>query len=230
MSYVRVIAAMVLGLGVSACASVDTPTRNAPYNALPAAISAPAPSYEMVGFEVSVPRTLRASEANMFYPGGDIVWRGEGYGDRHQQVKAILEESVRLGAGPLNGTTPVEVKIEVQRFHALTEKTRYTVGGIHSLAFTMTITDPQSGVVLRGPKPIHANLVGYGGQKAVAAEARGLTQKYRITQHLARVIREELTKAEGFVGPARGATQTVRPLEPIGKQLAAQDGVVPQQG
>ncbi|MBO9477531.1 hypothetical protein J7382_08305 [Shimia sp. R11_0] len=221
MTLVRVIAAMVLGLGVSACASVETASRNLPYEAAPSGLVAPAPSYQLAGFDVSVPKTLVVSESNMYYPGGDIVWRGEAYGDRHEQVQAIFEESLRLGAGPLDGIKPVKVEIEVTRFHALTEKTRYTVGGVHSISFTMTIIDPDTGVVLRGPKPIKASLVGYGGQKAVVAESRGLTQKYRITQHLARVVREELTKAEGFVAPERGVTQSIRPLEPIGTQLTA---------
>ncbi|MBO9402020.1 DUF6778 family protein [Shimia sp. R9_3] len=222
MSMKRVFAAMVLGLGVSACASVDTASRNAPFDVPPTEIAAPAPSYQMASFEVSVPRRLRVSEANMYYPGGDIVWRGDGYGDRYKQVQAIFEEGLRIGGGPLEGARSVSVQIEVTRFHALTEKTRYTVGGVHSIEFVMTIVDAQTGTVLRGPKPIKASLVGYGGQKAVAAEARGLTQKYRITQHLAYVLREELTKAEGFVPPSRGATKTITPLSPVGGEQVAQ--------
>ncbi|MBO9472629.1 hypothetical protein J7413_03680 [Shimia sp. R10_1] len=221
MSLMRVVAAMVLGLGVSACASVDTASRNAPFDVASTEIAAPAPSYQMAGFEVTVPRSLRVSEANTYYPGGDIVWRGDAYGDRYEQVKAMFEEGVRLGGGPLVGARPVHVQIEVSRFHALTEKTRYSVGGVHAIEFTMTIVDAQSGAVLRGPKPIKASLTGYGGQKALAAEARGLTQKYRITHHLAYVVREELTKAQGFVGPSRGASKTVQPLAPIGTEASA---------
>ncbi len=221
MSMIKVIAAMVLGLSVSACASVDTASRNAPFDAPVSDIAAPAPSYALEGFTVSVPQTLKVSEANLYYPNGDIVWRGEARGNRYQQVQAIFEEGVRLGAGPLNGAMPVQVEIEVTRFHALTEKTRYSVGGVHSIEFIMTIVDPETGTVLRGPKPIQAHLLGYGGQKAIEAENRGLTQKYRITQHLAHVVRKELTTAEGFVPPKRGATQRIVPLEPIGTQLAS---------
>ena len=37
-----------------------------------------------------------------------------------------------------------------------------------------------------------------GGQAAVRAEQAGLTQKKRITEHLANVIRSELTSPEGY--------------------------------
>ncbi len=221
MSMGKVFAALIMALGASACASVDTASRNAPFDTVPTDMAAPAPSYALESFAVSVPTTLKVSEANLYYPPGDIVWRGEARGNRYEQVKAIFDDSVHLGARSLDGAMPVRVEIEVTRFHALTEKTRYSVGGVHSIEFVMTIIEPQSGTVLRGPKPIKASLVGYGGQMAFDAEARGLTQKYRITQHLARVVRDELTKAEGFVAPQRGVTQRIQPLEPMNTALAA---------
>ena len=69
--------------------------------------------------------------------------------------------------------------------------------------------------MLRGPKEIKADLVGYGGAKALQAEARGLTQKYRITQHLARVVRDEMSLPEGFLPPPNGVTARVTPLTPV---------------
>ncbi|WP_299424542.1 DUF6778 family protein [uncultured Shimia sp.] len=221
MSMGKIIAALVLAIGASACATVDTASRNAPYDTVPTDMAAPAPSYALESFDVSVPTSLKVSEANLYYPPGDIVWRGDARGNRYEQVKAIFDESVRLGTRSLDGAMPVRVEIEVTRFHALTEKTRYTVGGVHSIEFVMTIIEPQSGAVLRGPKPIKASLVGYGGQMAFEAEARGLTQKYRITQHLARVVHDELTKAEGFVAPQRGVTQRIQPLAPAAVEVAA---------
>lgn len=215
MKHVRVIAAMVLGLGVAACGSVDTATRNAPYENAPASSAASAPSFKLAGFNVSVPTTLKVSEANSYLPSGDIVWRGDVYGNRYKQVQAIFEESIRLGGGTLAGEIPVNVEIEVTRFHALSEKTRYSIGGVHAIDFVMTITDPVTGAVLRGPKEIKADLVGYGGDKALQAEARGLTQKFRITQHLARVVLEEMSLARGFVPPQGGVTAQVVPLTPV---------------
>lgn len=206
---------MALGLGLSACASVDTATRNAPLDHTATEMAAPAPSFRLAGFDVNVPLSLKVSEANSYYPGGDIVWRGDVYGNRYEQVTALFEDAVQLGGGSLDGAMPVVVEIEVQRFHALTEKTRYSVGGIHSIEFTMTIRDPLTGAVIRGPREIKADLVGYGGSKALQAEARGLTQKYRITQHLAKVVRDEMSLATGWVAPSNGVTARIVPLTPV---------------
>ncbi|PSL20502.1 DUF6778 family protein [Shimia abyssi] len=215
MKHVRMIAALTLGLGISACASVDTATRNAPFESTPSEIAAPAPSFHLAEMNVSVPTTLKVSEANRFLPNADIVWRGEAYGNRYDQVKSIFEDSVALGGGTLDGVLPVNVEIVVTKFHALTEKTRYSVGGVHGIEFVMTTRDPLTGAVLRGPKHIVADLVGYGGSKALQAEARGLTQKYRITQHLARVVRDEMSLPEGFLPPPNGVTARVVPLSPV---------------
>ena len=126
-----------------------------------------------------------------------------------------IENAIEIGARPLEGALPVVVEIEVKRFHALTEKTRYSVGGIHSIEFVMTIRDPLTGAVVRGPREIKADLVGYGGSKALQAEARGLTQKYRITQHLAKVVRDEMSLATGWVKPQGGVTARIQPLSPV---------------
>ncbi|SFK56914.1 DUF6778 family protein [Shimia haliotis] len=215
MKRVRLIAAMVLGMSAAACSSVDTASRNAPYETVPAQAVAPAPSFQLAGMNVVVPTTLKVSERNSYYPGGDIVWRGDAYGNRYEQVKSIFEDAVVLGGTQVQGEIPVNVNIELKRFHALTEKTRYSVGGVHAIEFVMIITDPVTGAVLRGPKEIKASLVGYGGEKALQAEARGLTQKYRITQHLARVVMDEMTKPQGFVAPKGGVTAQVVPLGPV---------------
>ncbi len=214
MKHVRIIVVMMLGLGVTACGNLDTATRNAAFESTPNEILAQPFSISLAEMDVRVPSTLRVSEANRFLPGGDIVWRGDAYGNRYDQVKAIFEESVALGAEPLNGLMPTKVEIEVKRFHALTEKTRYSIGGIHSIEFVMTIIDPVTGIVLRGPKEIKADLLGYGGSKALQAEARGLTQKFRITQHLARVIRDEMSLPQGFLAPPGGVTKRVTPMLP----------------
>lgn len=208
---------MILGAGLSACGSVETATRNAPLENIPSEMVAPAPSFSLAGYNVVVPETLKVSEANSYYPGGDIVWRGDPYGNRYEQVGAIFEEAINLGAGDLSGAMDVVVDIEIKRFHALTEKTRYSVGGIHSIEFVMTIRDPATGAIIRGPRDIKADLVGYGGARAIQAESQGLTQKFRITHHLARVIQDEMTLATGWVSPKKGVTASVVPMTPVKK-------------
>tara|TARA_B100000780_G_C20769932_1_gene305734 strand:+ start:100 stop:264 length:165 start_codon:yes stop_codon:yes gene_type:complete len=45
--------------------------------------------------------------------------------------------------------------------------------------------------------------------KPCVAEARSLTQKIRITNHLAEVIRQELTSQDGFQNPKLGFIQAL---------------------
>ena len=135
MSYRVVFAAMAMGLAVSGCSTVETATRNVPLeNQVATETIAPAPiSFNVQDIRVSVPETLKVSEANRYYPSGDIVWREDPLGDRHAQVKAIFEAAMREGVGQLpQGTVPVILDIEVTRFHAVTEKARYTIGGVHA--------------------------------------------------------------------------------------------------
>ncbi len=49
----------------------------------------------------------------------------------------------------------------------------------------------------------------FGGQQALRAEARGLTQKVRIINHLAEVTRHELSHADGFKNPKLGFIQAL---------------------
>ncbi|MFY0680494.1 MAG: hypothetical protein JXR13_07990 [Thalassovita sp.] len=192
-----------IGLALSACGSFDTASRNAPLELsqiVPAPVAAPAVA--IADYNIKVSRGLRVSEANTYYPLGDIVWRGDRVGDRHAQVARILQDSIlKVQAENAEAALPVVVDVEILRFHALTEKTRYTIGGVHSVTFNMTVRNPATGEILVPEYEVNANLRGFGGSKAIYAEQQGLDQKTRITHHLANVIAQELA-APGSVGPA----------------------------
>ncbi|MCO6382209.1 MAG: hypothetical protein JXQ91_02470 [Vannielia sp.] len=187
-------------LSVAGCAvntSVPVATRSAPLGtSQPVAVTqqraAVAQAYQIHDIDVNVPSSLRVSEANTYFPNADIVWRDDAPGDRHKQVAAIFEEALGRGSVRLTKGKPVDVQIEVMRFHSLTEKTRYTVGGVHSIKFRMTVVDPDTGEELES-RVITADLKAYGGSKAVAMEAKGWGQKARITQHLANTFAAELS-------------------------------------
>jgi len=200
MKTLRIVALLAVGLGLSACASVDTASRNAPME-LPQ-MTAPATQVVSVqDYNIKVSRTLRVSEANSYYPLGDIVWRGEAIGDRHAQVARIFQTSIqRVQEKNAEGALPVIVDVDVKRFHALTEKTRYTVGGVHSITFELSVRNPLTGDLLVPTREIQADLRGFGGSRAIQAEQAGMTQKVRITQHIANVIAQELS-APGSVAP-----------------------------
>lgn len=161
---------------------------------------------------VHVPRSLKVSEANRYLPSGDIVWRGDPIGDRHLQVRQIFETAMSRGVGPLNGPINVDVDIEVLRFHGLSEKARYSVGGVHSITFNLALKNPDTGALLVPVRTIRADLDAFGGRQALAAEAAGQTQKIRITTHLSNVIREELTDPEGYKNANLGFMQMLNGL------------------
>ena len=151
------------------------------------------PPMRVVAFTVEVPRSLKVSEANTYKPVADIVWREDPPGDRYAQVQKIVEEAVRRGISGMQGDLPVVLHVTVQKFHALTQITRYSFGGTHAIDLLISVTNARTGDVIIPPYLLVVRLEAYGGDKAIAAERAGLTQKVRITRHLAGLIRQELT-------------------------------------
>jgi len=76
-----------------------------------------------------VPEALKVSEQNSYFPGGDIVWRGDAAGNRHEQAKAVFDRALTQGTENLEGIVNVGLDVRVERFHALTQKARHTTGG-----------------------------------------------------------------------------------------------------
>ncbi|MGV8952875.1 MAG: DUF6778 family protein [Cypionkella sp.] len=148
--------------------------------------------YDVQMINVIVPQSLRASEANTFRPNADIVWHGDALGDRHAQVKAIFETAMARGTASMHQGRKVVMTVEVTRFHCVTEKTRYTVGGVHDLRFILTLRDAETGEVLQGPRLVNADTHAAGGARAIAEDAAGRTQKVVVTERLAEVIAREL--------------------------------------
>lgn len=162
--------------------------------------------------QVRVPRSLKVSERNRYLPFGDIVWREDPIGDRHAQVQKIMQDALMHGVTPLEGPGKVDLEVELVRFHAVTEKARYTTGGVHAITFDLTLRDPETGAMVVPQRRIRADLEAYGGQQAVNAEALGVTQKARISEHLSDVIRQELTSPEGYQNAKLGVFQLLNNL------------------
>lgn len=204
---VRRLTMVFAALGLSACVSANDPaSRNAaPATPALAAMSQSAGSqidpatvylvaqYDVEAIRVSVPRSLKVSEANTFKPHADIVWRGEARGDRYAQVAAIFEEAMAKGTATMQKGRKVDIDIEVTRFHALTEKTRYTIGGVHEMRFLLTVRDTATGQVLDGPREVVADTKAAGGAAAIAEDQAGRTQHVVTVERLAEVIRRELS-------------------------------------
>lgn len=199
----RLVASLAVAVSLSGCVSGDMATRgSASANDLTfatqgaqratAPVNPPlAAMFRIDDLRVSVPETLRVSEANTFLPNADIVWRGDPLGDRHAQIAAIMADAGQVAMGRGQGR-PAVVELVVTRFHGVTEKTRYTVGGTHNMRFDMTLRDPETGAVLFGPKNIVADVRASGGAKAIEEDRIGRTQKVVVTERLREVIQREL--------------------------------------
>lgn len=149
-----------------------------------------AQNWRVVEIDVLVPRSLTVSEANTFAPNADIVWREYPYGNRYDQVDAIITDAATRGVAALQGSRDVKLKITMMQFHALSEKTRAVLNnsGVHDITFTAQVFDIATNTALSPPDLIKADLIAFVGDQAVAAEKQGLTQKVRITSHVASVI------------------------------------------
>ncbi len=204
--------APVLALALAACAT-DTPaTRASAPHTGPIAPASPLvqAQAQSSAATVRVPESLKVSEANRFYPIADIVWRGDPPGDRRAQVAAIFTEAIDA-AKSQTGTPAGLVEVEVRRFHALTEKTRYTVGGVHSIRFDLTLRDPATGTVFDGPRRIVADVRGSGGAQAIEDDRIGRTQRVVIVERLTQVLIQELTRATGSPGIEAAAELALDP-------------------
>ncbi|MEO0701711.1 MAG: DUF6778 family protein [Pseudomonadota bacterium] len=155
--------------------------------------------YSVSQINIMVPETLTVSEAHSYFPRADIVWREDPPGDRRQQIAAVLNTAAERGTAGFDGGREVALNVEVVMFHALTERARYSVGGVHDIDLLLSVTDAETGAVIEPPREINAALRGFGGARAVEANLSGEVPKVRLTEHLAGVFQAEL------MGPVGGA-------------------------
>ena len=193
---IRRIAALGVALLLSACGSYEAATmRNAPLDTpgLSAGEAVVERAYDVQAFTFAAPSDLRVSEGNGYYPFADVVWRGDPIGDRVEQIGAMFQTAVERNETELTGPVPVIVEVELVRFHGVTERTRFSVGGIYNIRFNMTVRHAETGAVIEPTRFIEANLPAPGGAAAILADQRGQTEKVRVTDFLTQVMEDELS-------------------------------------
>lgn len=178
----------------AACSTAPVATRQTPLDVPGAQATHITPSFDVTEVSVTAPQSMRVSEANVYYPLKDLVWRGDPIGDRHQQVEDLFNEAIQRSISDLDGLQKVKLDITLARFHAVTEKARYSVGGVHNIVFDMTVISAQTGDVIVPARRVETDLDALGGRAAIAADAAGQTQKVRIIDHLTKVISAELAR------------------------------------
>ncbi len=209
MKMLKTLLSLGLILGLSACVQPETTSRGSQGGVTLATQGRDAPvavgqkvaiPLNVVDVVIKVPNTLRVSEAETFYPNADVVWRGEPRGNRLEQVHRIFTEAAARGTGGLKTGLPVVVEVEVTRFHCVTEKTRNTIGGTHSMHFLLTVRHAETGEILDGPRPVDADVKASGGAKAIAEDYAGRTQRVVVVERLTQVLHNELKSLK--VNPA----------------------------
>lgn len=186
--------------GLSACTMMDPPSRGQSGSQALLAPDTSAAGYNVQKVNVFVPRSLVVSEENSYVPSADIVWHGDVDGDRRAQVAQIVQNAMTRGTAGAQQGRAVVLDVVVTRFHALTEKTRASIGGKHNLQYDLTIRDAATGDILVPARGVNASVRGSGGAQALAEDAAGRTQKVVITEALALSIQKQLTAKAGWFG------------------------------
>lgn len=206
MKIIRVAAALALAIGLGACAQVGDVTRASPLLPLMGTGGdAPAPmalsrDYKVVAVNVAVPEALTVSEENSYKPRADIVWREDPRGDRHAQVDLLVTDAITSAVKGLNGARKVRLDFVVTRFHALTEKARFNAPsglGTHEIYLTMAVLDAATGEVIEPARRVGFTIDAHTSDDAIADMAQGITQRSRISEALADMVRRELGVAAG---------------------------------
>jgi hypothetical protein len=137
----------------------------------------------------TVPEYLTVSNDNTYAPNADIVWHGDPYGDRKEQVAAILKEAVTAASSPLKGPRGVAISTQMLHFHGVTPiATNRAPGAVHNIAFRIQVFDARTREPLTGAATIDADLEANVGASAVTAAVAGQTERIRIVDHLTRVV------------------------------------------
>lgn len=140
-----------------------------------------ASGWDVVRIDVVVPRSLSTSEANTMKPMVDLLWQEDpSNGDRHAQVAHLLHAPLDALMPAFEGTNPVILRVQVDRFHAQTPRVRATFGGEHEIEFRVSVHDAITGAPIYGPVPRDLTFAAFGGARAAEADRLGLTQKRRI--------------------------------------------------
>lgn len=193
MVYLRILLLASLFSALSACTLTQQTAAVFEVNGSTSEVSEPViRDYALVSAKISIPRTLKVSEANMYYPMADIVWRGDAPGDRYAQIGSLFSDAVEMAKPALTGAVPVKIGVTLIRFHGVTEKTRSSVGGVYNILFTFTVRNAQTGEIIEPARVIEADLPAPGGQVAMLQDVMGQTERVRVTDFLAYVLVTEL--------------------------------------
>ena len=149
-------------------------------------------SWRLASIFVEIPDGMQVSdEPTRRYPDPEkIVWYGDGPGQVKHQVQDLVTSGVKGGtANALKGHKPVHILVRLRQFHAMTPRARISSLqlGVHEIMFDIEVRSTD-GELIVAEANVNADLDAYSGAKAYEAEARGETQRVRITRRIEEVI------------------------------------------
>ena len=128
----------------------------------------------------------------------NFLWNGLGYdegaGNRKKQVVALFKGAMRqVGDEAMTGTRPVDMKIQVNYFHALTYHSRLWCCGAHKIFADISVVDSDSGAVLAEEQNLALGRIALGGMPAVIAQMAGRDQWVRVQEGIVHETRAWLS-------------------------------------
>ncbi len=194
----KLVSAFCMSMALVACSTAQMPSRGSEMASTgvgEVGVNAAAQTqYHVMGYSVTVPHDLLVSEADVYLPRADIVWHGDPEGDRYTQIEAMFDTALARSTADMTAGRAVEVAIQVTKFHALSPKTRATIGGNFGMDFYLTIYDAQTQEILDGPRLVVIDTPASGGIRALREEQRGITQKVVILASLTQAFDAELSR------------------------------------
>lgn len=113
----------------------------------------------------------------------NFVWNGYSDGNRKKQVIGLMRMAIGdAGRTAMTGSQPVRMKVTVNYFHALTDRSRVWCCGAHSIYADLEVVDAASGAVLASGQDVDLGSIALGGIPGLVAVAAGRDQDVRIRE------------------------------------------------
>ncbi|WP_417280342.1 DUF6778 family protein [Celeribacter sp.] len=146
-------------------------------------------AWTVKAIHVDVPEDLEVNTINIMIPNEDIVWYGDGPGDKRAQVAEILEEGLSQGSKTLKGPVPVVFDVELVQFHALTPRAFHSAPsgtGVESVRYKIEVRDARTDAVI-----VPEQMIASDGRALVAVDGGedGIVERNRIVAKIAETTR-----------------------------------------
>ena len=137
------------------------------------------------------PEISRTDDGENF--SSNFVWNAYNAGNKKRQVVALFKNAMReLADENMTGARPVNMNVQVNYFHALTDYSRVWCCGEHRIYADLAVTDASTGEVLAEGENVYLGRLALGGMPGLIAEAAGRDQWVRVKEGIVKRTAEWL--------------------------------------